>query len=59
LASGITRFEGPGGGELGQGLLQLLELCRHDQFVSCLTTLPIAVESSLDIFTDGDDATWP
>jgi hypothetical protein len=44
---------------LGQGLLQLLELCRHRQSVDCLTTLPIAVKSPLDVSPDGDDATQP
>jgi hypothetical protein len=41
-------------GGLGQGLLQLLELCGHRQSVSCLTTLPIIVKSPLDVSPDGD-----
>jgi hypothetical protein len=44
---------------LSQGLLELLELCRHRQSVSCLTTLFVTVKSPFDISPDGDDATWP
>jgi hypothetical protein len=44
---------------LGQGLLQLLELCRCQQSFGSLSILPIRVKSPLDISHDGDDATWP
>jgi hypothetical protein len=46
-------------GELGQGLLQLLELCRCQRSISSLTTLPVAVKSTLDVSPDGDGNTWP
>jgi hypothetical protein len=36
-----------------------MELYRHRQYVSCLTTLPVIVKSLLDISPVGDDATWP
>jgi hypothetical protein len=41
---------------LSQGLLQLLELCRCCQSVSCLTTLPIIVKIPLNVSPDRDDA---
>jgi hypothetical protein len=41
-------------GGLNQGLLQLLELYGRRQSVSCLTTLPVAIRSPLDISPDGD-----
>jgi hypothetical protein len=44
-------------GGLGQGLLQLLELCGCQQSISSLATLPVTVENPLDISPDGDDAT--
>jgi hypothetical protein len=69
LAKCVLRLDGRHGGlglehdqvlgGLNQGLLQLLELCRHCQSVSCLTTLPIVVKSPLNVSPDGDDATRP
>jgi hypothetical protein len=58
LASGMTG-SGGGGGRLSQGLLQLLELCRCRQSVSCLTTLSVIVKSPHNVSSDGDDATRP
>jgi hypothetical protein len=40
---------GSGGVGLGQGLLQLLELCRCHQSISSLTALSVTVKSPLDI----------
>jgi hypothetical protein len=58
LASGMIE-SGQGGGGLGQGLLQLLELYGCRQSVRRLATLPVIVKSSLDVSLDGDDATLP
>jgi hypothetical protein len=55
LSLGMTRS----GGGLGQGLLQLMEVYRRRQSVSCLTTLPVTVKSPLNVSLDGDDATRP
>jgi hypothetical protein len=46
-------------GGLGQGQLQLLELYRRFQSISCLATLPFAVKSLLNISLDGDDVARP
>jgi hypothetical protein len=46
-------------GELGQGLLPLLELYRCQQSISSLIALSVIVESPIDISPDGDDTTWP
>jgi hypothetical protein len=54
LASGMT-----GSGVLGQGLLQLLELCGCHGCVSHLATLPITAKSPFEVSPDGDDAMWP
>jgi hypothetical protein len=69
LAECVLQLNGcPGGlglghdrvwGALGQGLLQLLELCGCRQSVSCLTTLTVLVKSPLDVSPDGDDTTRP
>jgi hypothetical protein len=57
MASGMIG-SGGGGGGLGKGLL-LLELYEHRQSVGCITTLPVAVKSPLNVSPDGDDATRP
>jgi hypothetical protein len=56
---GLGHDQVGGGGGLGQGVLQLLELYERHQSISCLTTLSIAVKSLLDVSPDGDDATRP
>jgi hypothetical protein len=50
---------GSGGGGLGQGLLQILELYGCRESVGRLATLSIIVKGSLDDSPDGDDTTWP
>jgi hypothetical protein len=66
LAEGVLRLDGRLGlghdwvwGGLGQGLLQLLELCGRCQSAGCLTTLLVTVKSPLNVSSDRDDATWP
>jgi hypothetical protein len=44
-------------GGLGQGLLQVLELCRRCESVDHLVALPITVKGPLDVSPDGDDTT--
>jgi hypothetical protein len=44
-------------GELDQGLLQLLELCRFQQSISSFIAPSIAVESPLDVSPEGCDTT--
>jgi hypothetical protein len=44
-----------GGGGLGHGFLQLLELCGCRELVSHLIALPIIVVGALDVSPDGDD----
>jgi hypothetical protein len=48
-----------GGGALGQGLLQILELCGRHESIDRLTALLITVIVLLDVSPDGDDTTWP
>jgi hypothetical protein len=55
LALGMT---GSGGGGLGQGLFQVLELCGRHESVGHLTTLSIIVKSPFDLSPHRDDATW-
>jgi hypothetical protein len=47
-----------GGGGLGQGLLQLLELCRCRQYVGHLVALLVTVIAPLYVSPNGDDPTW-
>jgi hypothetical protein len=66
LAECILRLDGRFGGlgvghdlvrgGLGQGLLELLELCGCCQSVSHLTALLVAVTGLLDVSPDGDDS---
>jgi hypothetical protein len=58
LASGMIG-SGGGGAGLGQGLLQVLELCGRHESVGHLATLPVVVIGLLGVSPDGDDTMRP